>query len=200
LYGENEQNLVEDDLRTRFIQAMMCFKKLRGALNSVSNLNISEAFILRTIEHDSMSSEQGNYTTLIQDRLHISKPAISQNITALEEKGLITRRVNQSDRRRFDFELTEKGLALAQETRVLADRRMKAVVSRMGEDDTKLLIQLLEKLSSVADDIIREDAMDVGAVFIADCGCQQNPVSCSPTDDLTDDLMGGVATEDLSRC
>jgi DNA-binding MarR family transcriptional regulator len=146
----------EYDLRTEFIQVMMRFKKLRGFIHSRQNLNMSEALILHSIGAGMMAAGHQDCTTRIQDKLHISKPAISQNLTALEEKGLITRRVSQSDRRRFDFELSEKGVAFAELMRADADARMGELISRMGEEDTRVLLRLLRKMIEVIEGIARE--------------------------------------------
>jgi DNA-binding MarR family transcriptional regulator len=150
---------MEDDLRSEFTRAMMRVKGLRGLWSSGMGLNMSEGIILRMIGHGEMHSDRQTCTALIQDRLHISKPAISQNLTSLEEKGLITRSINRHDRRRFDFELTEAGMTAAEQMHSYADERMASVLSQMGEGDVRELIRLLNKLGGIIEDRARQSGV-----------------------------------------
>jgi DNA-binding MarR family transcriptional regulator len=153
---------MEEELSAEFARAMMRLKKLRGFWSNTMGLNMSEAVILRTIGSGATLPDGRVCTTLIRDRLHISKPAISQNLTSLEEKGLITRSINRSDRRRFDFTLTEEGIAAADRMHAYAGERMTAILSLMGKDDVCSLIRLLNKLGDIIEDTAGEDGSPVG--------------------------------------
>ncbi|MDR1422219.1 MAG: MarR family transcriptional regulator [Coriobacteriales bacterium] len=120
----------------------------------------SALVILRAIEEGNApvdatvgNSGESGFANELQKRLHISKAAISQNLTALEKKGLISRMVNPHDLRRFDFTLTEKGKRVTDHLHQHMDSHMDRILERMGEEDTRELIRLFNKLVDIIEDI-----------------------------------------------
>jgi DNA-binding MarR family transcriptional regulator len=162
---------MDEELRAEFTHAMMRLKKLRGFWSNAIELNMSEAIILRTIGHGATLPDARARMALIHNKFHISKPAISQNLTSLEEKGLITRSINQSDRRRFDFNLTEAGVAAAERMDVYANERMATMLSLMGEDDARSFIRLLNKLGDIIESMTQENMEDIAGATAAGAAC-----------------------------
>jgi DNA-binding MarR family transcriptional regulator len=98
-------------------------------------------------------SVANSFAEELQKYLHVSKAAISQNLMALEKKGLITRAVNPHDLRRFDFALTEKGKTFADHLHQHLDHSMDEFLTRMGERDTREYIRLFNKLADIMEDL-----------------------------------------------
>jgi DNA-binding MarR family transcriptional regulator len=131
-----------------------------------SGFTVSTLEILRAIENGAASGETkpgetgeggSGFAAELQARLHVSKAAISQNLMALEKKGLITRTVNPRDLRRFDFSLTEKGKHITAHLRHHMDRHLDEALEGMGEQDVRELIRLLNKFFDILEDMAAAD-------------------------------------------
>jgi DNA-binding MarR family transcriptional regulator len=131
-----------------------------------SGFTASTLEILRAIESGAASGAAkpgetgeggGGFAAELQARLHVSKAAISQNLMALEKKGLITRTVNPRDLRRFDFSLTEKGKHITAHLRHHMDQHLDKALEGMGERDVRELIRLLNKFFDILDDMAAAD-------------------------------------------
>jgi DNA-binding MarR family transcriptional regulator len=98
-------------------------------------------------------SSEASFAAELQRRLHVSKAAVSQNLMALEKKGLITRTLNPRDMRRFDFALTDKGKRITDHMQHHMDENLEIVLERMGEQDTRELIRLSNKFIDIVEDM-----------------------------------------------
>jgi DNA-binding MarR family transcriptional regulator len=134
-----------------------------------SGFTASTLEILRAIENRAALSEVksgepgeggSSFAAELQARLHVSKAAISQNLTALEKKGLITRTVNPHDLRRFDFSLTEKGKRITAHLRHHMDRHLDEALEEMGEQDVRELIRLLNKFFDILENMAAADSRE----------------------------------------
>lgn len=91
-------------------------------------------------------------TSVLSEKLGISKPAVSQMANALEEKGYIERSVNPNDRRHVRMLLTQQGRKmLERQERLLCDE-FGGVFDRLGAEDAERLMELLEKCANLLDD------------------------------------------------
>lgn len=97
----------------------------------------------------------GIYVSELAERMEIATSAVSRMLNSIERKGFITRTVNAKDRRNTYVCLTPAG------SKILADstREMgvlwKRLIKRMGDEDTRTLIELWSKLA-----IIMEEEMN----------------------------------------
>ena len=78
----------------------------------------------------------------------ISMPGVSQTITILVKHGYVRRITTETDRRLVYVNLTEKGAALEKENSQSSFQIFDEAAAILGEDDTKTLISLLDKLSA----------------------------------------------------
>lgn len=78
----------------------------------------------------------------------ISMPGVSQTITNLVKHDYVRRITTEADRRLVYVNLTEKGAALEKENSEASFRIFDEAAALLGEDDTKTLIALLDKLSA----------------------------------------------------
>ena len=92
----------------------------------------------------------------LSEKLHSSKPATSKMLKNLEDKGYILRITDTKDRRVVYINLTESGTAIIKEafTR-MHDFSMKAMV-RLGEQDAKEMIRILNKFYDAMNTEIQE--------------------------------------------
>jgi DNA-binding MarR family transcriptional regulator len=79
----------------------------------------------------------------------ISRPAISQSVDTLVNKGLIARQQDSQDRRNVYLELTVEGGVLLDTTYDRTRRWMEGAFSSLDEDDLNRLIEGLEALKKV---------------------------------------------------
>jgi len=93
--------------------------------------------------------ENGNHSitpTYLSRCQHVSKNTISSLLRGLEDQGLITRQLNEYDRRVFQIALTQQGRALIHETAPGRIKRMDQLVSRLSPEEQAQLSDLLARL------------------------------------------------------
>ena len=129
-------------------QMMQKFHKLRINTKILGEMPNSEIMMLKKIKMNS-SEDKGVTMSTLSDLLEISKPAVSQLINVLEDKGYVERITTKNDRRLVYVRLTENGeQCLAKQLRSFLDG-MNQVFAKMGEDDTADLLRLLNKLYTI---------------------------------------------------
>ncbi|MDR0878785.1 MAG: MarR family transcriptional regulator [Treponema sp.] len=156
-----EQDLIDHLIQSifRFKQIEMTFrgiKKPSAFLNSVEiapNISMAEIAVLKGIESHIFDS--GKLT--IPDLLCISRAAVSQMLTVMEQKGFITRDINKTNRRKHTLSLTEKGRTILAEQKGNVENLFTEIIDQFGEKETKQLI----KLSGRFMDIIEKIKMEV---------------------------------------
>tara|TARA_B100000029_G_C17474333_1_gene923084 strand:+ start:496 stop:960 length:465 start_codon:yes stop_codon:yes gene_type:complete len=77
--------------------------------------------------------------------LKVSKGAMSQNLSFLEEKGLLRRILDQEDARSFSLELTELGEKNALELMQIMELKEKNIEKKMGKNHLEQLVDTLEQ-------------------------------------------------------
>jgi DNA-binding MarR family transcriptional regulator len=93
--------------------------------------------------------ERGNlYTTptYLSRCQNVSKNTISSLLRGLEDQGLITRRLDENDRRIFHITLTPQGRTLIQDTAPARIERLNQLVSQLTPEEQAQLSSLLAKL------------------------------------------------------
>ncbi len=84
----------------------------------------------------------------ISERRGVSRNTISALISSLEAQGLVQRRVDVDDRRRFIVELTESGRELARQQANEHYQAMSSFFDALSPGEKETLIRLLEKLAA----------------------------------------------------
>lgn len=145
-------------LPEELIRAAMRFKKHEIPFPPGLNIRRGEFFVLSRIGSGPFGGEDRVWVSEIQSKLDFSKPAVSQILSGLENKGLIVRETDKRDRRKVMVVLTPQGRAILQAAKEHVHRMMEEAVARFGEEDSRKLIELINKLSDVTDEIMRENA------------------------------------------
>lgn len=143
-------------LREELMQAMFKTRNIKMAFHSDLDNTMSDLVALKIIARNEKMENSNFYFSDIQRFLRISKPAVSQIITSLEKKELITREIDHNDRRRFIVRLTKKGQKEMKNMHEESSRMFEEVIERFGENETRELIRLLNKLTEVAEDVKKE--------------------------------------------
>ena len=78
-------------------------------------------------------------------------PAVSRTLKGLEEKGYVTRTVNQKDRRNTYVELTEEGERVTRKCRQVMSDFGHSVMAQVNEEDMKRMIAFLNEIYRIAE-------------------------------------------------
>jgi len=84
----------------------------------------------------------------ISNEMRISSARVAAALNSLENKGLITRQIDKSDRRKILVDLTPEGRILAQERVQAVIHVASQILSMLGEDDAKELIRIFSRIVS----------------------------------------------------
>lgn len=121
--------------------------RIRAHIRQVSteqfDISVEQFHILRHIRRG-----QGSVSELAEVR-NISRPAISQAVNVLVNKGLITRLPNPRDRRHVRLVLTDAGDALLDA--IFEDTRqwMMQILSRLNDEELRSLTQGMDSLKKI---------------------------------------------------
>lgn len=143
--------IMSSDLREQFFTSIVHFRKLEAALSSECEMQMNEMAILHSIagtccrECPCMNLD----VPKIQQKLHISKPAISYILNTLEKKNYITREIDPKDRRKVSISATPEGRAAAEQSMKKYDEIWDEILERFGEDNMKNLIELIQSLDEL---------------------------------------------------
>ena len=87
--------------------------------------------------------EEGASAGELCKRLHVVPGRMADILKRLEEKELIERSRNESDRRVVRTMITEKGRQVSEEKRALIREEYRGLFKKLGENDVRELIRLL---------------------------------------------------------
>lgn len=112
-----------------------------------------EQFVLSYVSHHSGSVIPSE----ISSEMGISTARIAATLGTLESKGLITRRIDESDRRRILVELTEQGRAkeLAHTKTVMGV--LVRMLEHLGESDATEFLRILKRIAEHPPETFFED-------------------------------------------
>ena len=101
--------------------------------------------LLRLLAEEKRGNQDTTPTYLSRCQ-NVSKNTISSLLRGLEEQGLITRQLDEDDRRIFRIALTPQGRALVHETAPGRIERMNQLVSQLSPEEQAQLSDLLARL------------------------------------------------------
>ena len=136
-----DRSLIEE-----FMQMVFKLHKVRMS-NLVHNLNTREVYTMLRINEYTGNINQISFYEELQKHLAVTKSAISQIISCLEEKGYITREIDRNDRRKFEFLITDNGQELVEELRNTMDFVITETITRFGENKMRQFISLFNQFA-----------------------------------------------------
>jgi len=132
----------------RFYRLAELMKKHAMSNPHVGAISKSEFFMLMFIESNSKGMDVVT-TAVISERLHISKPAVSQTINMLEKKQYVKREIYKDDRRLMNILITDLGVEIlkGENNRFLS--KINDALDEMGKEDSETFINLMEKYFNI---------------------------------------------------
>ncbi len=141
---------MDSKLREEFFSTMMSFKKLESAFSTECEMQINEMMILHKISGNCCDCPCTNLDVPeVQEKLHISKPAVSYILNTLEKKNYIVREIDAKDRRKISISPTPEGKAAAEHSMRKYDEIWDELLHRFGENNMQRLIELLTDLNEL---------------------------------------------------
>lgn len=134
----------------RFVQIMEKFRTLPMKNLLDKDMIRGEWHILSAIS--TMSKEKEGAGIKVSDLVKfrcVPAPAISRSLGKLEEKGMVERFVDRSDRRNTLVKLTDKGLKSTRISEKNLEECFDTVFDRFGEGESKDLLKKLDKFYEI---------------------------------------------------
>jgi len=131
-----------DELAKEFMQNM---RTIQASGKHIQDGLRGEMFVLFFIKKMGGKTVPGQ----ISSAIGVSSARIAAALNSLEEKGLITREIDNEDRRKIIVELTREGEAHAEEERKKHIEKIKTVLEALGEEDAKDLVRIVGRLGEV---------------------------------------------------
>lgn len=105
-------------------------------------LNIPEYIMMK------MVSEGNSNLTEIREYLAVSKPAVSQMLSALEKRGLLEKEPAPENRRSLIVRLTSSGEGVLVEKELEFDTRYESIRQHLSDEDIASFVALIKKIST----------------------------------------------------
>jgi DNA-binding MarR family transcriptional regulator len=105
----------------------------------------SEMHLLSTIGRITNETGAGPKVSDISHLLNVAPPTITQQLNALESRGLVERQMDTGDRRVIRVTLTPSGHAIILKAREAFIAALTGLVEYLGEEDSNRLADLLQK-------------------------------------------------------
>jgi DNA-binding MarR family transcriptional regulator len=151
--GEQEKQQVSRETVEAFIRAFTQFKRndLHPSTRSALFQNNSEAKLLILL-HDGAVAE-GMKVSDLSSQMRVTSPFVTQLLTSTEERGLVRRQVDPSDRRMVRVFLTEEGRQAALVYKRELYGWFSELAQHLGEEDSQQLTRLLNRIFDYMQDM-----------------------------------------------
>ena len=83
----------------------------------------------------------------MSQKLRVTAPTVTKLLSSMEEKGIVERTVSRQDRRKIIVSFTEAGLEMGKKTQEHFMQSLANLVAVLGEEDTRSLIRILDKVA-----------------------------------------------------
>ena len=113
-----------------------------------ANISCSELNVLKVLCESEKEDRKMNVTELANS-LNMSKSAASQLVSKLEKKGFVKRKINLFDKKVNYISITDEARKGYEDNTIKYNEVIDKVIEKMGEEDSKQLSRLLEKLSDI---------------------------------------------------
>lgn len=153
---------MNQDRVSQFVAIMQRMHKNNLNFKHKMGMPHGEFTMMQTIRHH----DKGEGVTIseLSEYSQITKPAVSQIINVIEEKGFVERVTTKQDRRVVRVRMTEAGEAAVKASCAIASRKLDKVLEKMGHEDADAFLKLLDKFSMAVssyseseDDVENED-------------------------------------------
>jgi DNA-binding MarR family transcriptional regulator len=133
-------------LTHELFQLMKRFPRPNLALGARKDMTRSEYELLGMLVIRLGGNQKALSIGEISNFLQITPAGVTHLINPLEEKGLIERLKDPSDRRVVLVGITEKGIVIAEDLMAEIQEKLVGLIDFLGEDDSRKLIDLMNKV------------------------------------------------------
>lgn len=98
----------------------------------------------------------------IAAQMAVSVPAVSRTLRSLQDKGLITRQVNENDRRSVKVSVTDEGHRLLEQNLNRITTAMNTVMSAFTDEEIRVIAELYSKFAAAMKTLRFPDEADKG--------------------------------------
>lgn len=148
--------IMDNALKEQLMRSMFRIRKVGMTFHQGFDINMGEIVVMNGIAKNASGLDKKICVSDIQTNLYITKPAVSQIFSSLEKKGYISREVDTNDRRKILVTLTPKGHEVVKHMKDYSNKMLSEIISRLGEDDTKQLIDLFNRFADISEDLKTE--------------------------------------------
>lgn len=120
-------------------------RKLWHKLNL--KLKPGHVMLMVRLRQAAKSSPQGLRVSELASAFNVTASGVTQLVTALEEQGHVTRRMDPEDRRAVRVSLTETGLREAESMHAAVDAIFAGLVEHLGHEKSRRLLALLNEVT-----------------------------------------------------
>lgn len=94
-----------------------------------------------------ISEHQGESQQAIAESIGVAKSQMVAVVDELEQKGMLERRANPSDRRQHALYVTPRGMELREKTRAAARKHEQWIRSQLSADEARAVLAALQKIA-----------------------------------------------------
>jgi len=126
-----------------------------GITSQLKDLDVSmtELVLMKAVADNELDSEENVNIADIQNHLFVTKAAVSQMYAALEKKGYLNREIDKNNRRKLIVTLTPKAQEILGFMQDKVVQFLSEIISKVGEDNTKQLINLVNRFADALEEI-----------------------------------------------
>jgi Transcriptional regulators len=146
---------MENLLKEQLMQSFSGIKKIHTKFFKNADITPVEFHTIKLIQKisEKLENETQVYVSMLQKKMELTMPAVSQILNSLDKKGFIVRNISTEDRRKIYVKLTGEGKRILNEINDHNDKILGKFIELVGEDDIKELIRIFEKALNALENI-----------------------------------------------
>lgn len=140
-----------DDVNRNLHESFLRFRKLNLSV-LYPKLSSSEMIVLKILREKKQQDgyENGVSVSEIVNKMCVAPPAVSRTLNSLEEKSMVVRAVNKSDRRNMLVQITELGEQVDQEADHEISQFMNRIMEQVGVEEIRQTICTLNRIYEIS--------------------------------------------------
>ncbi|UNT55880.1 MULTISPECIES: MarR family winged helix-turn-helix transcriptional regulator [Lysinibacillus] len=138
-----KNNQVAEQINQTIEDIWIMLEKMERAYTNFSLNNQQYVLLTLVMRHPSCSPSE------LADKMAITKSAVSQQLTKLEQDGFIVKRQQEEDKRAFSVELGEKGLLYRQKVDAFNQQITEKYQANLTTEELAEMLATLEKMKKI---------------------------------------------------
>jgi len=147
---------MENSLKSELLHALFMLRNLNAQRfrRWKIDMNMPAFALLKQLQVREDKGETGGaWISEMKDYLCVSKAAVSQMLSSLEKRGLVTREPDPENRRTIIVKLTVQGRETIEQYERSFDNYIGMLAERFGESDTREIIRLIYKFADISEEL-----------------------------------------------